>query len=181
MKKYLFLLFISLLFLTCQNKSKQEITALLESFVNSQIVIPNNLLMKIHADKPLDSSLLTKSCKMIVYLNAKGCESCKMQALLSVYQFVLKNIHRKNFGVVIILNPTYIESSDHFLKNILFCHTVFYDLDGSFERLNPQLPKDERFHTFLLNQENKVILIGSPIRNAKLNKLYLAEIQKNHS
>jgi hypothetical protein len=51
-------------------------------------------------------------------------------------------------------------------------------LDGSFERLNPHLPANEQFHTFLLNEENKVVLAGSPVHNEKLKKLYLAELNK---
>lgn len=31
---------------------------------------------------------------------------------------------------------------------------------------------------FLLNKENKVVLIGNPTHNEKLNKLYLTEIDK---
>jgi len=51
-------------------------------------------------------------------------------------------------------------------------------LDGSFERLNPHLPKDERFHTFLLDENNKVILVGYPVNNPKLKELYLKELNK---
>ena len=36
---------------------------------------------------------------------------------------------------------------------------------------------DERFHTFLLNKENKVVLAGNPVGNNKLKRLYLEAIK----
>ena len=63
---------------------------------------------------------------------------------------------------------------------MFYGQTVFYDIDGSFERLNPHLPKNERFHTFLLDEHNKVILVGSPVDNTRLKNLYFSEIKKRH-
>ena len=63
------------------------------------------------------------------------------------------------------------------LTDLRFRHTVFFDADGAFERLNPQMPKKEEFHMFLLNGENKVVLIGNPTHNEKLNRLYLSAMK----
>ena len=79
---------------------------------------------------------------------------------------------------MIILNTADREATEKLLTDMRFRQTVFYDLDGSFERLNPHIPTGEDFHTFLLNKENKVVLIGNPTHNEKLNKLYLTEINK---
>lgn len=64
-----------------------------------------------------------------------------------------ENKHIENFGVVIILNTPDIESSGYTLANMRFRQTIFYDLDSSFERLNPHLPANEQLHTFLLNEK----------------------------
>jgi hypothetical protein len=92
--------------------------------------------------------------------------------------FILENEHLKNFGVIIILNSSDMAATDYTLTDMRFHRTVFYDLDGSFERLNPHLPPDEQLHTFLLNEKNKVILVGNPSYNKKLKDLYLAELYK---
>ena len=39
------------------------------------------------------------------------------------------------------------------------------------------MPKKEDFHMFLLNEENKVVLIGNPTHNEKLNRLYLSAMK----
>ena len=46
-------------------------------------------------------------------------------------------------------------------------------------KLNPHLPDKEEFHTFLLDEENRVLLVGNPVRNIKLKKLYLDVIKNS--
>ena len=39
--------------------------------------------------------------------------------------------------------------------------------------LNPAVPKDSRFHSFLLDEYDKVILVGNPARNPQILDLYM--------
>ena len=162
------------------NEQKNRLAKELRIFKEQEIVLPDNLLAKHFNEQEPDTTLLNRPLKMVVYLNQNGCESCKLNALLPVYLFILENKPFTKFGTVIILHPTHTESTDHLLKEMHFRHTVFYDTDGSFERLNPFLPKNERFHTFLLDEDNKVVLIGNPARNTKLKDLYITELKKRH-
>jgi len=52
-----------------------------------------------------------------------------------------------------------------------FTYPIIYDSKDYINKLN-QFPKEEKFRTFLLDEKNHVILIGSPITNDKIRKLY---------
>ncbi|MDR3093410.1 MAG: hypothetical protein LBU62_02055, partial [Bacteroidales bacterium] len=54
---------------------------------------------------------------------------------------------------------------------------VYIDKESFFHKKNPNIPSDERMHTFLLDENNKVVLVGSPIRNEMLWELYKELIQ----
>lgn len=43
-----------------------------------------------------------------------------------------------------------------------FSYPIIYDYHGTLDSLN-QFPKNRIFQTFLLDKDNKVILIGNPI------------------
>ena len=173
----IYVVIISLI--SCQNQAELKTSETLKSFIDSEIVVPTNLLRKTYCNEPIDNTLLTKSYKMIVYLNANGCEECKLTTLLPLSQFIHEHsTYSSHFGVVIILHPTHMPEPDRFLEQIQYRHPVFYDLDGSFERLNPHLPQDERFHTFLLDKNNKVVVVGNPVHNEKLKKLYLKALNQ---
>lgn len=178
----LFILVLFALFCSACHEKNERIKKLeteLHQFKEKAITFPNNLQANIFDEKMLpDTTLLRRPLKMVVYVNQSGCEDCKLRALLPIYMFILENEHLMNFAVIIILHTANKDTPDYMLKEMRFRRTVFYDLDGSFERLNPHLPNDEQFHTFLLNKENKVVLAGNPVYNERLKKLYLKELIK---
>ena len=180
--KKIFLVYSGLLVIIFLNGCNQRKGMLntLKQFTGTEIVIPEQFSPKRYNNTQPDTTLLQRSVKMIVYLNQQGCEGCKLRGLWPLEIFITECYPFDAFGVVIILHPSSIEMSNHMLEQMFYGQTVFYDLDGSFERLNLHLPKDSRFHTFLLDENNKVILVGNPVGNAKLRNLYLTEIRKRH-
>ena len=164
---------------TENHKQKKKIEAELRLFKETAIIFPGNLLSKNFKEQTSpDTTMLFRSLKMVAYINQKGCMGCKLHDLLPIYMFALENEHLKNFSVIIILNPSDMEAADYTLTDMHFHQTVFYDIDGSFERLNPHLPTNEQFHTFLLNENNNVVLVGNPAHNEKVKNLYLKEMNK---
>ena len=47
-----------------------------------------------------------------------------------------------------------------------------------FERLNPHLPKNRALHTFLLDENNRVILVGNPSRNEKIKEMFYKIVEE---
>ena len=97
---------------------------------------------------------------------------------LSINLFVALAILLIISHVVIILNSSDIIATEKLIFQKRFRYSVFYDLDGSFERLNPHLTKNERFHTFLLGENDEVLLVGNPALNIGLKKIYLNTLNK---
>jgi len=152
----------------------------LHQFKTQAITLPDNMTAKIYNEQVQpDMSLLSRQLKMIVYVNQEGCQDCRLRSLLPLYMFMLENEYREYFSVIFILNTVEMEDAEETLKDMRFNRTVFFDLDGSFERLNPHLPANDQLHIFLLNKENKVVMVGNPAINEKLKKLYLSELKKN--
>lgn len=178
------IIFMSLLLCyACKEKEDNEyersLKLKLRSFKESAFVFPESMLAKNYNEKePADTNLLNRPYKMVVYLNSEGCQSCKLQSLLPLYLFVRENENLEKSGVIIILNPSDFSKVDGILSQMRFRYTVFYDLDGALEHLNPNLPPEERFHTFLLDDKNSIVLVGNPLHNIKMKRLYMKELSK---
>lgn len=56
-----------------------------------------------------------------------------------------------------------------------FQYPVFIDEMGSFDALN-HFPANMTFQTFLLDKDNKVVVIGNPIHNPMVKELYLEKL-----
>ena len=161
-----------------KKRTEKELEVELRQFKEKAILFPDNLQAAIYGrQEDPDTTLLHRAWKMVVYVDKSGCTGCKLRTLLPVYMFMLENKSDKDFGVVVILNTPDKEETAQMLTDLRFRHTVFFDADGAIERLNPQMPKKEEFHMFLLNGENKVVLIGNPTHNEKLNRLYLSAMK----
>ena len=46
--------------------------------------------------------------------------------------------------------------------------TIFVDTANVFTESNPNIPSESMYHTFLLDENNNVILVGNPIVNEKI-------------
>ena len=48
----------------------------------------------------------------------------------------------------------------------------YLDSANIFEHQNQHIPSDVLFHTFLLDENMNVVLVGDPIRNKEINKIF---------
>lgn len=58
------------------------------------------------------------------------------------------------------------------LKTNTFYYPVFIDKANVFSVNNSHLPSNTMLHTFLLNERNEVIMVGSPLQNADIYDIF---------
>lgn len=63
------------------------------------------------------------------------------------------------------------------LRNEGFDLPVVVDEENKLDKLN-NFSDNENFHYFLLDEKNRVKIVGNPIYNTKIKELYFSEIQK---
>lgn len=150
----------------------------LQKLYGSTIVIPKSATIYDSVHEPN----LTTKCKIIVYYNSNGCTDCKLQEL-SHWKIRLRDIEELskkdslNVSFVFVFNPGMAIDKLNRSLNIHKLKTiVLIDTEGEFET-NNSLPKNELYHTFLLDSTNKVVLIGTPTNNDKLWELYKSKIK----
>ena len=124
-----------------------------------------------------------KAFTLIVYNDESECISCNVNNLNEWHRF-LTQVYSGNNGVKVcfIFSPEN-ESANNIrvlLQKQSFGHPVFLDSAHVFEKANPWIPKESIYHTFLLDNNNKIVLIGNPLQNQKINQLFFEVISKRH-
>ena len=161
--------------------SNDKLTELALQWSSKSIIFPHTMCFTSHVADTIDFDYKS-NLKVLYYVDSTGCSSCKLNLgawksfidTVSMYfnnrcRFII-NFTPKNKNFI------YDELRTKF-KTTGFDYPVCIDITDSLNILN-NFPKDIRFHCFLLDENNKVILIGNPIHNSKIKELYLSTISE---
>ena len=80
----------------------------------------------------------------------------------------------------VIISPKLQDLDDalYFLWKKNFRIKVFVDRDNAFSEFNNFIPYGEKYHSFLINQDKKIILVGPPNYNKSMWNLYKTTINE---
>lgn len=168
------LLILIVLATSCsQWRIKNEI----ESFCQETVSLPADLEMVCESTVLSDSLelALTDPIKLILYFSADRCTSCVIRGLED-YEKVFKLKVEGLFSPIIMFSP---QDDDREYKGLItnlkfqsLPYPIFIDKHNKFPQLNAKLPEDSRYHTFLLDKNNRVVLVGNPLASDKMWSLF---------
>lgn len=144
---------------------------------DAQMLFPQKWVSRIMGADTLCGDMFQQDAKILIYIDSLGCSPCKME--LAAWSLRLEEIDTMFPRPVLLfmIDTPNMREVDMGLRAQGFAYPVFYDVEHCMALLNPAL-KESRFNTFLLNRENKVVLIGSPANNDKLWDLYKQQIRE---
>ncbi len=117
-----------------------------------------------------------KDYTMVIYADSTQCTPCFVNKLTNWNEFVSFE-NNGNYSVrFIFILETLPGLADIAIKNLAksaFQHPVFIDTKCSFRKENPHIPEGVMYHTFLLDKENKVIMVGNPCTSKDIKELFV--------
>ncbi len=163
---------ITLFFCFCSNpKQSDDIAKIVGEWTGKEINFPTGV--------PCFSNNKDTACippestpyKILIYTDSTGCTSCKLH--LYKWNTLIKEAEEELKGLSIFSSTFSLKNEKELrflLKRDAFIYSAYMDSENLISKLNT-LPSDPRFQTFLLDEENKVILIGNPTNNPKVWEL----------
>lgn len=144
----------------------------LHCFNGAEINVPEDLVMFENGRlSPFDGH--SSDCRLIIYLDPEECHSCFMDHLPLYDPLFHLQEEYPDYEAMVIFSPddNGKEELEMQLRYLDFHHPVYYDGRGSFRKQNASIPKDPRFHTFLVSN-GRVIFVGFPMQSEALWKLF---------
>lgn len=162
---------------SCQNNHKDEITQIVSDWVGKEIRFPEGLPFMVNGKDTMDFSGVDALHKIVVYVDSLGCMSCRLNLpLWSDFIHELDSLTDSQVCFLFYLQPKSVKELNLITRRDSFNYPVCVDIDDNFNKLN-HLPKDDDFRAFLLNEYNRVEVIGNPIHNSKIKELYINVIR----
>jgi len=167
------------LFSACSNSVRKN-ESVVKEWMSKEIVIPRNIIYKSVSTDTISKYIFNHSYKILVYIDSVGCSGCRLG--LVEWKAIIDRCQSKGYDVGFLF---VVQSSDYLkleqkLEQKNFTYPLIYDVQDNFNRMN-KFPKDDKYRTFLLDKDNKVVLIGSPIRSDKIWELYFNVLSKTKS
>jgi len=166
--RLLIILILVTIIFSCDDSSKKEriIQNELESRIGDKLFLPF-----------ISDSLNSTKFKIVTFVNG-DCPSCVNE--LDLWENILPEFS-KNDSVTLLI---YLYSSNFdYLKRTCKVLSdpsviVLMDQKKTFYIRN-NLPENKLFHTFLINKNDEILLVGNPIRSKQLENLYLKLLERD--
>ena len=158
---------------SCSESREEAMLRLVNEWKDKSVIIPVRSVFTVQGKDVVDFNYRDAEYKILVYTDSIGCTSCKLQ--LPKWKRMIAEVDSLTGGRVPFLfyfHPKDSKELRFYLRRDNFTYPVCFEEDDYINRLN-RFPSDMTFQTMLLNKENKVVAIGSPVLNPKIKDLYL--------
>ena len=172
--KYLLLSIIGYTFLLfgCSTDSREKY---IKEIVGSMLTINSDLMLQ-GSDSELYSTEIKKPLKIVIYSDSTNCNACDIRFPMWKIKYKELSLLHDNIGLIFIINTENISDIELNINVTKVPGLKLYDTNGDFKK-NNHIFNNRAFHVFLLDQDNKVILVGNPLDNHKLFTLYKEAIK----
>jgi hypothetical protein len=173
MKRWILLSVLLLMMISCK---EQKFKKQLDRLTSTEIVIlPEIGQVLFGRDTVLIDIGRSPTARLVIYTDSLSCSSCRLKYMYE-YNDIL-GLHEElgeKFVPMFVFSPRMGQAPEirSTLQLYRFDYPILLDEHGLFPRANPQIPTDARLHTFLLDRDGKVVLVGDPVRNPELWELY---------
>lgn len=170
-----------LIFSACQGRISKKVNSMMHERVR-----PDTSYMKIITPHVsiYNSTKSDKAYLLVVYNDETECLSCRATKL-NVWHKFLTQVYNDYHGVEVcfIFSPK-CENTQYIcklLENQRFGHSVYIDTANVFRKSNPWIPNESIYHTFLLDKDDKIVLVGNPHKNIRISQMFFDMLEKQHN
>jgi len=168
-----------ILLLSCGgNKREETIARLVTEWTGKEIQFPDSVVFTRYAKDTVDYRIPQAGYKVLVYVDSVGCAQCKLK--LPEWKEFMAHTDSVTGGNVPFLFFIYPHNPDemYYLMDMEgFDHPACIDLEDRLNRLN-RFSTDTRLQAFLLDEDNKVVIVGNPVLSMGVWELYLNTLKK---
>jgi hypothetical protein len=179
-KKQLFHIFmIFILFFSCDKiNKKSSVKKIVAEWTGKEVKFPAGMeCFKMDSLVPCPD-INGDNYKILLYIDSAGCTGCRLQ--LGKWKNLIESadtLFSKKPEFILVFQTKH--NGEKEIKQLMrqngFGYPVFLDVGNSTFTIN-NFPKEQEYRCFLLDGENKVVMVGNPVLNRGIWELYKKQI-----
>lgn len=164
---------VGIVFVGCNDSNRKTIARTVAQWQGRTVQIPEEAVFTVQARDTVAMDVYAPTHKVLVYVDSTGCTSCRLQ-LHEWKKFIAEVDSAMNGSVpfLFFLSPKSVKEARYITRRDDFTYPICVDMQNRLDSLN-RFPEQDMFHTFLLDGDNRVAVIGNPIHNRAVRDLYM--------
>jgi hypothetical protein len=174
-----FLVILSCVYSCKDSRKKDDIAKVVNEWTGKEIRFPENVSCYVSGKDTLlefCNECFRKEFKILLYVDSAGCSNCRLK--LREWKQLMEeadSLFQGKVGFLLFFQPKSVKEMEYLFIRDRFDYPVFMDTNGTVNNLN-RFPQAMLFQCFLLDSDNKVLMIGNPVSNPKIWELYKEQI-----
>ncbi|GHT12840.1 hypothetical protein FACS189426_16840 [Bacteroidia bacterium] len=167
-----------------ENKKRTEAEQIVAEWMGKEIQFPEDFQCSFAGNDTISTlcaDLFQSEYKVLLYVDSSGCSSCKLK--LFEWQQVIADadsLFGEKLSFLLFFQPKNKKEMEFMFKSNKFDYFAFIDMNNRINQLN-HFPSEQSYQCFLLDKDNRVLMIGNPMLNPKIWELYKAQISGNET
>lgn len=151
---------------------KARIAIQLERMYGREVEFPPSVVEVMSGDRMEGVVIPEGMNRMVLYFGKEDCSKCQAGRLAEFYDLIDTCRTRAVLPVVLFSDGSNMEEAEAATAQSYYSFPVFFDEEGGFAKANRFLPRDRRFHIFLIDKEDCVLYVGNPVANETAMKSF---------
>lgn len=122
-----------------------------------------------------DTFPIIRQLKFVVFTDSMECSACRLKRMYMWDSLMEENVKRNiPIKFYFIFSPSKKDLGALYftMSTIPLSGSIYVDTTNAFLMANPHIPQNPIMRTFLLDEDNNVLLVGNPLENKKIEKLF---------
>ena len=159
---------------SCKDMKLETAQVIVKKWTGKEIKFPQDLYCTSMGLDTTCVDIYSDNYKILFYIDSIGCTSCRLK--LFEWKKIIKEsdtIFSKPIEFIFFFQPKQKaeEELQQIFKNNAFKYPVFIDRKNEINKLN-KFPSKPEYQCFLLDKDNKVIIVGDPSTNKEIWALF---------
>ena len=177
----IFLSIITILLTACSTNSLERDYKRLKS---EKVTLPQYQTAIVNGKNIPATNLPHGKLKLIVFCDSTSCNNCAIEAIYSWEDYIkyAEDLDDQlSYHFIFTPKKEEISNIKATLATTDFNYPILFDSIGLFRKLNPHIPANKMFHTFLIDEHGQVLFVGNPLWNVETETLFKSTVEKNLS
>jgi hypothetical protein len=161
-------------FSSCKNKVKDDAIKIVAEWKSKEIKFPEGIPCFSMGKDTTCMDLYNDNCKIMLYVDSLGCTNCRLK--LSEWKKIMQDadtVFTRKPEFIFFFQPKKKDEKElaFLFRQNGFRHPVFVDRENEIGKLNG-FPSNFKYQCFLLDKNNRVIIVGNPTINSGIWTLF---------